>query len=90
MAPFKPSEKHILMTREFYKELKADLEKIRTCITAKEAEGHANYILKKLKDKYEGRPGISNKLFQHEQKIGRTPDGQRGLRTLGPDGQELD
>jgi len=50
---FKPSMKHILMSREYYTGLKLDIERMKVAMSLEDARAQAAALLDKLKKKYD-------------------------------------
>jgi hypothetical protein len=48
-----PTKDYIIMRRDYYNELKLDLQRVITSMTLDEAHGHGAAILGKLIDKYD-------------------------------------
>lgn len=89
LSGFKPSNKYLLMTREFYKEIKGDLDRVRTAIDIDDARRHADYLMLKLKDKFEAPAyNINRALASHEQAY-RDPSKKFELAPLDDTGKEL-
>lgn len=95
MFGFKPSNKHVLMTREFYKELKDALDRIVTAIDTNDARQHAIALQQKLRDKFE-QPAhdLSPRLSAHVKKLNefddpRTAMGKPGIVKLDEYGREI-
>ena len=83
---FTPSNKYLFLSREFYNEIKDDLLRIKTSMTADEARAHAAWLLQKLQDKFEKpKYNIQKVLTVHEQAV---KNSGKELEVLADDGKD--
>lgn len=54
----RPSDKFCVMNREFYKELKLDVQRIMTAVNVEQATDLAKLLLQKLEDKFENKEAL--------------------------------
>lgn len=54
----RPSDKFCVMNREFYKELKLDVQRIMTAVNVEQASELAKSLIQKLEDKFENKEAL--------------------------------
>lgn len=64
---FKPTKKYLLLSRDFYREIKDDLVRIQASLSVDDARSNAEYLVRKLKEKFETpNYDIQKVLTSHE------------------------
>lgn len=64
---FAPGSKYATISKEFYREIQADLDRIKTAGTVESAQAWAKTISEKLQVKYEPKYDVAAKLAQVDQ-----------------------